>query len=286
MKQVSFPFKTSFQCVLETKEQFSEIRMLFRLLRREGFYGVELNLPDLGLIKPEELHGLLKEYGLKMDMLATGAYAKTHHLSLSSAIPSERQKAVEGCRQNIDYAAAMGCGIILGFFKGGPESGSRDGEQHFLTSMMELKPYIEEKQVLVLLEATNHKESSIIRTLKDGARIIDCLDSPLIRLLADTYHMNIEETSVLDSLKAYQSYYPHLHISDNNRAFPGLGSMDFTAIYEKLIEMDYKGTLAVEGNIQNSLLFDIEASAAYLHNTCRNLSLPSPNHFDISLKMD
>ena len=57
-------------------------------------------------------------------------------------------------------------------------------------------------------------------------------------------------------------------------------------IYEKLIEIDYKGTLAVEGNIQNSLLFDIEASAAYLHNTCRNLSLPSPNHFDISLKMD
>jgi sugar phosphate isomerase/epimerase len=81
--------------------------------------------------------------------------------------------------------------------------------------------------VQVLIEATNHKEASIIRTLKEGARAIDFLDCPFIRLLADIYHMNIEEPSLLDSLSEYMDYYPHLHISDDNRAYPGLGSLDF-----------------------------------------------------------
>ena len=59
----------------------------------------------------------------------------------------------------------------------------------------------------VLIEATNHKEASIIRTLKEGARAIDFLDCPFIRLLADIYHMNIEEPSLLDSLSEYMDYY-------------------------------------------------------------------------------
>ena len=78
MEHSLFPFKTGFQCVLESKEQLPQLRRLFRLLHREGFCGVELNLPDLDLIKPEELKSLLNEYQMKMNMLATGVYAKTH----------------------------------------------------------------------------------------------------------------------------------------------------------------------------------------------------------------
>ncbi|MCI8578543.1 MAG: sugar phosphate isomerase/epimerase [Lachnospiraceae bacterium] len=271
MKHSLFPFKTGFQCVLESREQLPELKQLLDLLHQEGFCGVELNLPDLEFMKPEELKELLEEHQMQMNMLATGVYAKTHGLSLSAGDPKERKRAVDGCRKNIDYAASMGCGIIIGFLKGGPDSDREYAEQLFLESMLELKPYIEKKQVQVLIEATNHKEASIIRTLEEGAQIIDRLDSPLIRLLADTYHMNIEEPSLLDSLSDYMDYYPHLHISDDNRAYPGLGSLDFAPIYWKLMERGYKGTLAVEGNIQKGLLDDTQACAAYLHETCGRL---------------
>ena len=209
-----------------------------------------------------------------------GVYAKTHGLSLSSGIPEERMRAVNGCKRNIDYAASMGCGIIIGFLKGGPGSDREVSERLFLESMLELKPYIEEKKVQVLIEATNHKEASIIRTLKEGAHVINFLDCPFIQLLADTYHMNIEEPSLVDSLSEYMNYYPHLHISDDNRAYPGLGSLDFTAIYRKLMECGYKGTVAVEGNIQHGLLEDTQICAAYLHKMCSGLHTPSrvPSH--------
>ena len=76
------------------------------------------------------------------------------------------------------------------------------------------------------------------------------------------------------------NYYPHLHISDDNRAYPGLGSLDFTAIYRKLMECGYKGTVAVEGNIQHGLLEDTQICAAYLHKMCSGLHTPSrvPSH--------
>ena len=137
-----------------------------------------------------------------------------------------------------------------------------------------------ESNVLLLDEPTNHKEASIIRTLKEGAHVINFLDCPFIQLLADTYHMNIEEPSLVDSLSEYMSYYPHLHISDDNRAYPGLGSLDFTAIYRKLMECGYKGTVAVEGNIQHGLLEDTQICAAYLHKVCSGLHTPSrvPSH--------
>ena len=48
-----------------------------------------------------------------------------------------------------------------------PGSDREVSERLFLESMLELKPYIEEKKVQVLMEATNHKEASIIRTLKE-----------------------------------------------------------------------------------------------------------------------
>lgn len=280
MEHLLFPFKTGFQCVLESKEQLPQLRSLLSLLHREGFYGVELNLPDLDLIKPEELKSLLNKYQMRMNMLATGVYAKTHGLSLSSGILEERMRAVNGCKRNIDYAASMGCGIIIGFLKGGPGGDSKDAERLFLESMLELKPYIEEKRVQVLIEATNCKEASIIRTLKEGAHVIDFLDCPFIRLLADTYHMNIEEPSLMDSLSEYMDYFPHLHISDDNRAYPGLGSLDFAAIYRKLMECGYRGTVAVEGNIQHGLLEDTRICAAYLHKVSNGLCSPSrvPSH--------
>ena len=146
MEHSLFPFRTGFQCVLESKEQLPQLRRLFRLLHREGFYGGELNLPDLDLIKPEELKSLLNEYQMKMNMLATGVYAKTHGLSLSSGIPGERIRAVNGCKRNIDYAASMGCGIIIGFLKGGPGSDSEFAERLFLESMLKLKPYNRRKK--------------------------------------------------------------------------------------------------------------------------------------------
>lgn len=275
MQHSAFPFKTAFQTTLESKSQLPDFINLLHLLHHEGFYGIELNLPELDIIPPAELKALLNTHNLQMTMLATGAYAKKHQLSLSSNSPYERERAIEGCKLNINYASKMNCGIIIGFLKGGINNVSPNAEEYFINSIEKLKPYIIKKNVPVLIEVTNHKETTVINKLCDGAKIIDTLNCHLIHMLADTYHMNIEEPSITEALIKYMDYYPNLHISDNNRAFPGLGTLDFRLIYKTLYNHNYKGTLAVEGTIINNLLDDTKNSSDYLHKICYDTLLNS-----------
>jgi sugar phosphate isomerase/epimerase len=77
--------------------------------------------------------------------------------------------------------------------------------------------------------------------------------------------MNIEEAQgPVAALKKWADYYPSIHVSDNNRLFPGLGAIDFATILGALKKMGFEGTMAIEGNLQRSFAEDIRTSAQFL----------------------
>lgn len=259
-----FAFRTSLQCSLESRASLPSFEHLLQVLHEEGFYGIELNLPALNIISPDELNALIKQYRLKLHMLATGTYARVNGFSLSDADTARRSAAVKGCKQNIAYAAAAGCGVIIGFFKG-QNNEAANARNLLIQSLHELAPCIEQYGVTLLLEATNRSECSVAHTIDDTSAIIAEVGCPHINLLADTYHMHLEEPPVVDSLLRHMGKFDYLHLSDNNRAFPGLGTLDFTEIFICLHQMNYKGHLSIEGNIRISAIDDILRSSAYLH---------------------
>jgi len=83
-------------------------------------------------------------------------------------------------------------------------------------------------------------------------------------MLPDTFYMNIEESDMLESLRAHKDRFSSLHLSDNNRFFPGLGAIDFRRLIEFLSRIGYQGRLAIEGNVRESVESDLRASAARL----------------------
>ncbi len=274
---VSYPIRTCLQCTLENREQFPQFIQLLATLQENGFYGIELNLPELNIIKPSELVELLSKFHLKLDMLATGVYAKTHGFSLSDPHEGRRLAAVEGCRKNLEYAAQAGCGIIIGFFKGGPHQDKNSAEQLLLSSLQLLKPAIESLQVLTLLEATNRKESSVACTLEETIELAEQVHCPYVQVLADTYHINIEEAPVTQTLAQFEGRFSRLHLSDDNRAFPGLGSLDFSEIYRQLFQSNFKGIVGIEGNIQISQMEDTVQSSRYLYQAIQQAQLRLAN---------
>lgn len=256
-------FRTCIQSTLANAQAIPQFEVLLKTLQELGFYGIELNLPELDSISHQALQALLEQYDLKLHMLATGAYAKGRNLSLSNADPQARQRAIEGACANIDYAAQMGCGIILGFFKG-PKEGAENARALLISSLKTLGPYAAEKGVSILLEATNRRETSLANTIADTLSILEEAGQPSVKLLADTYHMAIEEAPVEAGILAYAKELEYLHISDENRHFPGLGSLDFAKIYASLRQVGFSGFLTIEGNILNSEIQDLRESAAYL----------------------
>jgi sugar phosphate isomerase/epimerase len=183
-------------------------------------------------------------------------------LMRQAAIPGKkevRRRSVEGCLANLAYAAQMNCGIILGFFKGGPLEDEAAAQENFIESLRAVCGQSGDA-VPILVEATNRRETCVVRTLQDAETVLAAVKDPRLYLLPDTYHMNYEETDPMGEVKRLLPLIRNLHISDDNRYFPGLGSLDFGAVLRELKAMGYQGTLGIEGNTLETLEKDLETS--------------------------
>ena len=67
-----------------------------------------------------------------------------------------------------------------------------------------------------------------------------------VKILADLYHMNIEETNIPDAIRNAGSRIGHVHFADSNRRAAGLGHTDFLPIVSALVEIGYSGYLSAE----------------------------------------
>ncbi|GAH90583.1 unnamed protein product, partial [marine sediment metagenome] len=65
-------------------------------------------------------------------------------------------------------------------------------------------------------------------------------------MLIDTFHMNIEEVSIYESIIKAKDYITHVHLADNNRWAPGSGHLNFAQVIEVLEKINYKGYLSAE----------------------------------------
>jgi len=96
------------------------------------------------------------------------------------------------------------------------------------------------------LEPVNRYESNFINTLNEGIEFIKRADASNLGLLADTFHMNIEEVSIYDSIIQAKDYLTHVHFADSNRWAPGCGHLDFTKIVHTLKKIGYQGYVSAE----------------------------------------
>ena len=67
------------------------------------------------------------------------------------------------------------------------------------------------------------------------------IGSEKVKLLCDTYHMNIEEKDIADSLYQAGDKLGHVHFADSNRFGPGYGHIPFQEIVQTLKKTGYDG---------------------------------------------
>lgn len=241
-------------------------------LKDAGYDGVELNIADPSQVKMDEVRDYLGRYNLEFTGFASGLTAKTYGLSLSHSDESVRKKSMDKIREIIDLLEGnAGIGIILGYFKGGAGMDAEEARIRLVRSLEELAPYAEEHKVNLVVEAINRYENSIGRSLEETAGIVKSIGSSAVRMLPDTFHMNIEEADMFEAMETYLDLYDEIHLSDNNRFFPGFGAIDFIEVLRHLKKIGFTGRTAFEGNIKHSFEEDAALSAAYLKSAYNNL---------------
>jgi sugar phosphate isomerase/epimerase len=96
------------------------------------------------------------------------------------------------------------------------------------------------------LECWNRYGTYMLNRLEEGARMWHETGLANGGVMADTFHMNIEERSISGAILEHAKLLNHVHLSDSNRLAPGLGHIDFAEVLRALVEVGYEGSLAFE----------------------------------------
>ena len=219
-----------------------------RKISRFGFDGVELAVKDPGYLDKEKIIQWIKDCNLEVPAIGTGQAWGEEGLSLSDPNEIIRKMAVERIIEQIDFASHFNAQVIIGLIRGIVKAGvtKEEAEEWTISGLRECAQFARKRNIRLTLEPVNRYESNFINNLQEGIDFIKRVDMPNLGLLADTFHMNIEEVSIYDSLKQAKDYITHIHVADSNRHAPGLGHLDFAKIVLTLREMEYRGYLSAE----------------------------------------
>ena len=142
---------------------------------------------------------------------------------------------------------------------------SQNGDRKAVTeSLVYLDKVAEETGTTIFLEPLNRYQDHMINTLADARSYIEENELKNVKIIADFYHMNIEEDDISEALHQNRDLVGHIHLADNHRYQPGSGSLDFKKHFTTLEEDGYEGFLTIECRVRGNDL-DVEYRQAVKH---------------------
>lgn len=213
-----------------------------------GFDAVEIFAPSPLALDRQELQGLLEETGLKVAAVGTGAGWVLQKLHLVDSHATTRANAIEFISSIIDLGAPFGAPAIIGSMQGRwQDDVDRDTAfAHLREALNILGERAAEHGVPLIYEPLNRYETNMCNTLADGVALLESLETKNVRLLADLFHMNIEEADSAAALRAAAPHVGHVHFVDSNRRPAGSGHVHFEPIMDALRDIGYAGYLSAE----------------------------------------
>jgi sugar phosphate isomerase/epimerase len=213
-----------------------------------GFDAVEIFPRSAEELDARQVRRLLEEHGLKLAAVGTGAGWVVKKLRLTDPDPMVRGQARQFVAAIVDFAGSFGAPAIVGSMQGRAEGAvTREQALAWLTEVLEqLGPRAHAHDVPLLFEPLNRYETNLINSVSDGLALLSSLRTKNVKLLCDLFHMNIEEKSIAEALRAAGSLVGHVHLADSNRHAAGLGHTDFAPIAQSLHDIGYQGYLSAE----------------------------------------
>lgn len=208
-----------------------------------GYDGVEISVRNPEELDKKAIKELTETLGLEVVTIATGQSYIEDGLSLGADDSDVIEKAIERLCSIVDFAAYVGAkGVTLGGIRGKDTV----DENIIAKSVKRIADYAKKYGVKIFIEPINHFEVSSIHTTKDGVRFVDNVDMENVSLLLDTYHINIEDSSIGESVIDAGNRIGLVHFADNNRLVPGSGCFNFSEMIHTLTAIGYKGYISVE----------------------------------------
>ncbi len=211
-----------------------------------GFDAIEIFPPDADTLRHLFLANHLADLGMSVAAVGTGAGWVKHRLQLADEELLVRQRAIHFIKTIIDCAAEFGAPAILGSMQGrSSQAVKKETANAYLREGLDiLGHHAGQYGQMLLFEPLNRYETDQVNTIDQAMALSQ--DIPNVRILADLFHMNIEEASIEDSIRRAGNAIGHVHFADTNRMAVGFGHLDVPPIIAALNDIGFDGYLSAE----------------------------------------
>lgn len=149
-----------------------------------------------------------------------------------------------------ERAARVGIEVIV-FGSGGarrlPDDWpGEEGFRQFVEANRLIAPLAARHGVTIVIEPLNRSECNFVNSPTDGARVVNEVDHPNIRLLVDFYHMLVEGQSPQEIIDCGPLIH-HAHLAEKEvRSAPGVKGDDFRPFLKALKSTGYDRLISIE----------------------------------------
>ena len=215
-------------------------------IKEFGYDGVELAVRDPKLLDIDDLKSVLSNNNLPVSAIGTGQAYGEEALSFTNPDEEVRKKAIDRIKSHIQLAAELKAVVILGLIRGTRKNDVTDNlaEEWLIAAIQECAS--ENKNVRLVIEPINRYETNLLNTVTAGMEFVNKVKMDNVGLLLDTFHMNIEEPNIFESIISAKERLFHFHVADSNRWYPGAGHIDFKKVIQMLSDINYQGYISGE----------------------------------------
>lgn len=213
-----------------------------------GFDAIELFTASGNAIDTDTLKELLNQYKLQLAAVGTGAGKVVYGLTLTDTNSTIRENAIAFIKEMMEFGAAFNAPAIIGSMQG--NAVQSDSHGYSIAMLAEalhvLDQYAASLGVKLIYEPLNRYETNLMNNLDDAAAFIESNKFKNIVLLADLFHMNIEEADPAASIQKNRQHIGHVHFADSNRKPIGFGHTQMPHIANALKASGYDGYVSAE----------------------------------------
>jgi D-psicose/D-tagatose/L-ribulose 3-epimerase len=166
---------------------------------------------------------------------------------------SIRENGMNYIRACINACEVLGATNLVGPFysavgrtwKSTPEERAKDTDL-LVENLTELSNYAQDHGVILCVEPLNRFETSFLNLASQVIDVVDRVNSPACQIMLDTFHMNVEEKSLGDAIRAAGPRLKHVHTCENDRGAPGSGHVPWEDVAKALKDINYNGPVVIE----------------------------------------
>lgn len=226
-----------------------ELKTLAPHIKEGGFDWIELPVESVDDYDPVEAGAIIRDSGLNASVCA----AMGPDRDLIHEDKAIQENGVAYLRQCLDIAKTVGASNLVGplysavgrTWQSTADERARDLDL-LISHLQPLAEYAADCGVLLGVEPLNRFETSFINLASQAIEVVDRVDRPACRIMLDTFHMNIEERSIGDAIRAVGPRMCQLHSCENDRGAPGSGHVPWDEVAQALKDINFDGPVVIE----------------------------------------